>query len=70
MLQTKYNIAPNPEIIGFQSQLNVATAGSFAELLSGNLCLGCASVHMCTPTLTHSTNLGGVYCKNNLRTAV
>lgn len=32
MLQTQYNIALNSEIIGFQSQLNVATAGGFAEL--------------------------------------
>lgn len=34
MLQAQYNTALNSEIIGFQSQLNVATAGRFAELFA------------------------------------
>lgn len=43
--------------------------GDLQSFLSGNLCLGCAYVHMCTPTLTHSSiNVGAVYRKNNLHT--
>lgn len=32
MLQTQYNSVPNPEIIGFQSELSVATARRFVLL--------------------------------------
>lgn len=70
MLQTQYNIAPNLEIIGSQSQLNGATAGRFAKLFCPVICDWV--VRMCAPTLArkHAGNLGAVYCENNLCTAV
>lgn len=55
MLQTQHNVALNSELIGFQWQLNVATAGRFAELFGPVICVRVVCVCVCTyaDTLLH-----------------